>query len=80
MMTLVCVVLGTWLGFVTIKSGSILPATIFHGAGNVIGELPLLVSYMSISSLLGPNPTGIIGLSGLIIGAILIFFKLSKSN
>ena len=78
MMTLVCVVLGTWLGFVTIKSGSILPATIIHGAGNVIGELPLLVSYMSISSLLGPNPTGIIGLTGLLIGAIFIFFKLSK--
>lgn len=80
MMTLVCVILGTWLGFLTIKSGSILPATIFHGAGNVIGELPLLVSYMSISSLLGPNPTGIIGLTGLLIGAILIYLKLSKSN
>lgn len=80
MMTLVCVVLGTWLGFLTIKSASILPATIFHGAGNVIGELPLLVSYMSISSLLGPNPTGIIGLTGLMIGAIFIFFKLLKVN
>jgi membrane protease YdiL (CAAX protease family) len=38
MMTLVCIALGTWLGFLTIKSGSIIPATIFHGAGNVIGE------------------------------------------
>jgi len=30
MMTLVCVVLGTWLAYVTLRSASILPAAIFH--------------------------------------------------
>ena len=77
MMTLVCIILGTWLAYVTIRSQSILPAVIFHGAGNVIGELPVLVSFLSVSPLLGPNPTGIVGMSGLILGAIFVFTKLS---
>lgn len=76
MMTLVCVVLGTWLAYVTIRSGSILPAVIFHGAGNVIGEMAALISFMGISPLLGPNPTGLIGMSGLLIGAVFLFAKL----
>jgi len=80
MMVLVCVVLGVWLAFVTIKSNSIIPATILHGASNVIGELPVMVSLLSVSRLLGPNPTGIIGLSGLLVGAIFLFFKLPASK
>ncbi len=80
MMTLVCVVLGTWLAYVTIKSESILPAAILHGAGNVIGELPVLVSFLSVSPLLGPNPTGLIGMGGLIIGAIFLIAKLGKAE
>lgn len=78
MMTLVCVVLGTWLAYVTIQSQSILPAVIFHGAGNVIGELPVMVSFLSLSPLIGPNPTGIVGMSGLIVGAIILFARLPR--
>lgn len=80
MMVLVCVVLGTWLAYVTIKSDSILPATIFHGAGNVIGELAVLVSFLGISPLLGPNPTGLIGMSGLLVGAVILFWKMSTTT
>lgn len=76
MMTLVCIVLGTWLAYVTIRSESILPAVIFHSAGNVIGEMAALVSFVSISPLLGPNPTGLIGMSGLLLGAIFLLTKL----
>ena len=78
MMVLVCVVLGTWLAYVTIRSGSILPAAILHGAGNVIGELPALVAFLGISPLLGPNPTGLIGMSGLLIGAGILFFNIKN--
>lgn len=80
MMVLVCVVLGTWLAYVTIQAESILPAVIFHGAGNVIGELAAFVSFMSISPLLGPTPTGIVGMSGLLVGAIILFAKLRKDQ
>lgn len=76
MMTLVGVVLGTWLAYVTIHSESILPAVILHGASNVIGEMAALVSFLSVSPLLGPNPTGLIGMSGLLVGAIFLLTKL----
>lgn len=77
MMVLVCVVLGTWLAYVTIQSRSILPACIFHGAGNVIGEMAALVSFLGISPLLGPNPTGLIGISGLLVGAVILLWKMT---
>jgi membrane protease YdiL (CAAX protease family) len=76
MMTLVGMVLGTWLGYVTIRSESILPAVILHGASNVIGEMAALVSFLNISPLLGPNPTGLIGMSGLLVGAMFLLTKL----
>ncbi len=76
MMTLVCVVLGIWLAYVTIKSGSIIPAAILHGAGNIIGELPVLVAFLGVSPLLGPNPTGLIGMSGLLLGAVILLWKM----
>jgi len=80
MMVLVCMVLGTWLAYLTIRSGSILPACIFHGAGNVIGELAALVSFLGISPLLGPNPTGLIGLSGLLLGALILFWRMPAAS
>ena len=80
LMTLVCIVLGTWLAYVTIQSKSILPAVIFHGAGNVIGEMAAFVSFRSVSPLLGPNPTGLIGLSGLLVGAALLLWKMPKTT
>lgn len=76
MMTLVCIVLGTWLAYVTNRSESIIPAVILHGASNVIGEMAAFVSFMKISPLLGPNPTGLIGMSGLLLGAIFLLTKL----
>ena len=77
MMTLVCVVLGTWLAYVTIQANSILPAVLLHGASNVIGEMAAFVSFLSVSPLLGPNPTGLIGMSGLLIGAAILLWKMS---
>jgi len=73
MMVLVCIVLGIWLAYVTIKSDSIIPATILHSSANVIDELPVMVSLLTVSRLLGPNPTGIIGLSGLLVGVVFLF-------
>lgn len=78
MMTLVCVVLGTWLAFVTIQTKSIIPAVILHGSSNVMGELPVLVALLGVSPLLGPNPTGLIGMIGLLLGATILFWQLRK--
>ena len=80
MMTFVCVVLGVWLSYVTIKSNSIIPASILHGSINVIGEWPALVTKPGISRLIGPNPTGILGILGFVIVAIFFLYKLKKSS
>jgi uncharacterized protein len=80
MMILVCVVLGVWLSYVTITSNSVIPASILHGAVNVIGEFPALVAIPGVSPLLGPNPTGIIGMMGLLIGSVILLRMLSKSK
>jgi uncharacterized protein len=76
MMTLSMTMFGTWLAYVTIRAESILPAVILHGAANVIGEMAAFVSFMGISPLIGPNPTGIVGMSGLLIWAIFLLTKL----
>ena len=76
MMVLALVVWGTWIAYVTIQSQSILPVCILHGAGNVIGEMAAFVSFFSISPLLGPNPTGLIGMSGLLVGAVILLWKM----
>lgn len=80
MMTFVCIVLGIWLSYITIKTKSIIPASILHGSINVIGEWPALVTIPGVSRLIGPNPTGVIGISGFVIVAIFLLKRLSKSE
>lgn len=78
MMTIVGTVGGVLLSYVTLKSESVIPACILHGSMNVIGEAPIAVAASSACCLLGPNPTGIIGMSGLIVGALVCLIKLSN--
>lgn len=78
MMIVLCIVLGVWESHITLKTGNCMYAAIIHGSVNVIGETAVLVSLGTQSPLLGPNPTGIIGMTGLIIGAILLFCSMKK--
>ena len=70
MMCLTCVVLGIMLSYVTIRTGNCMYAAIVHGALNVIGEVPVFLTNDRESGLLGPNPTGLIGMSFLIVLAL----------
>lgn len=78
MMIVVCVVLGIFTSYVTIKTGNCMYASIIHGSVNIVGETAIFVSLSTQSALLGPNPTGIIGISVLIIGSIILFVKMKK--
>lgn len=80
MMALVGVVLNVWLSYVTIKTKSIIPATILHGAINLIGEFPALVAINNTNPLFGPNPTGLIGMCFLIVGAVILFVRFSQQT
>lgn len=78
MMMLTCIIIGIICAYAMIKSGNVMYSAIIHGAVNIIGEIPVFLSVSNKSGLLGPNPTGIIGMSGLILCAVIIFVRLGK--
>ena len=78
MMLLVCIVLGIIFSYITIRTENCMYAAIMHGVVNVVGELPVLMTYRMESTLLGPNPTGLIGLMFLIVLAIVLFVMLKS--
>jgi membrane protease YdiL (CAAX protease family) len=59
-------------GWLTIKSESVWPAVIAHGALNGIASLGLIFIKGTPDPLLGPAPVGIIGGLGLTLTAILL--------
>ncbi|MEE0264431.1 MAG: CPBP family intramembrane glutamic endopeptidase [Acutalibacteraceae bacterium] len=76
MMILCCTTIGVWMSYATLKTNNCMYASVIHGSLNLIGEVPVFVSLSSQSTLLGPNPSGIIGMSLLLIGAIVLIFKM----
>ena len=54
------------MSFVTLKTNNCMYAAIIHGAVNIIGETPIFISLFTQSVLLGPNPSGVIGMSVLL--------------
>ncbi len=75
-MILMCMVFGTLFSYITIKTGNCAYAAIMHGVVNIIGEIPVLLTYSKQSGLLGPNPSGIIGMSlFLVVAVVLLVFK-----
>ena len=67
--------LGIFLGWVTLKGGSVWPAVIGHAAINGIASLGLLFGQGKPNPLLGPLPTGLIGGLGLALVALLIYIS-----
>lgn len=75
MMMLVCVTMGIICSYVMVCSNNVMYPAIIHGAVNVIGEIPVFISVSGKNGLLGPNPTGLISISGLILCAIIMLIK-----
>jgi hypothetical protein len=71
-------IIGVYMSFVTLRTSNCMYASIIHGAVNIIWETPIFVSLSTQSVLLGPNPSGIIGMSVLLMGAVVLLFKLPK--
>ena len=80
LMMLVCIVMGIIFSYVTLKSGNCMYAAIMHGVVNIIGEIPVFCSVSLKSGLLGPNPTGLLSMTFLVIMAIILYFKLGKNE
>lgn len=78
MMVLFATTIGIFLSYLTLKSGSIFPACIAHGAINAIREVPLLICLDTYNVLLGPKPSGLIGMTGFLVLGAVIFVKFTQ--
>ena len=63
------------LSWVTLRSGSVWPASIGHGMLNATSAFPLLMSNATVNPLLGPGPTSLIGMLGYVILALVLLFS-----
>ena len=81
-MCLFCIVIGILLSYVTLKTGSCIPAVIGHGALNGFAAIGLCFTSLQnpYNVFLGPAPTGLIGGSGFIIAAAALLFLLHKEE
>ena len=81
MMIVFATSVGVFLSYLTIKTKSIIPASISHGVINALREAPLFICVSNYNALLGPKPSGIIGMSGfLTMGIILMLCIKSKDK
>jgi uncharacterized protein len=67
--------LSVFLAWVTLRSGSVWPASIGHGMTNAASVLPVLLFQGQANVLLGPAPTGLIGGLGFVLLALVLFFN-----
>lgn len=76
-MCLFCVALGTILTYITEKTGSVIPATLAHGAINGFAAAPLYFAASNSQPIFGPTAAGLIGMVPMLILALILMFKKS---
>lgn len=80
MMCLFCIVLGIFMSYVTLKTGSCIPAILAHGAINGIAAIGIYFTKDGGNLFVGPAPTGIIGMIPFIIVAVIMVIQLKKQK
>lgn len=77
-----CIVVGIFMSYVTLKTGSCLPAAIAHGSMNGLASAGLLFmpADAAVNPFLGPAPTGIIGGAFFILLAVIFSILLIKEQ
>lgn len=79
-MCIFCLVLGVCFSYVTIRTGSCLPAVLAHGSVNGFSAIGMLFTDGTvIEPFVGPSPTGIIGGFAFIICAVVMTILLVKN-
>lgn len=81
-MCLFCTVMGIIFSYITIRTGSCLPAVLAHGSLNGFASAALFfhTDKAAINPFLGPAPTGIIGGCAFLICAVIMAVLLCKSE
>ena len=78
MMCLFCITLGIFLSFVTLKTGSCIPAILGHGAVNGIAAIGIYFTNDGGNPFVGPAPTGIVGMIPFMVVAVFMVLNLRK--
>ena len=79
MMCLFCTVVGVFFSFVTLKTGSCIPAILGHGAVNGFSAIGIYLTAEGGNPFIGPAPTGIIGMLPFLAAAIWMIRALRKT-
>ena len=79
-MCVLCIVLGVFMSYVTLRSGSCLPAAIAHGMFNGCYSMGILFSTTGGNPFLGPAATGIVGGIGFVVAAGIMGASLIRST
>lgn len=69
------VAMGTFLGWLTLRSGSVWPATIGHAVINGSAGLALIFAYDIPNQVIGPTPAGLVGILPWIVVAAALLAK-----
>ncbi len=80
MMCLFCITLGIFMSYVTLKTGSCIPAILAHGAVNGIAAIGIYFTFDGGNPFIGPAPTGIIGMIPFIAVAIPMVIYLKRKD
>ena len=80
MMCLFCITLGIFMSYVTLKTGSCIPAVLAHGAVNGIAAIGIYFTFDGGNPFVGPAPTGIIGMIPFLAIAVFMVIHLAKKK
>lgn len=75
-----CIVLGVIFSYITIKTGSCLPAVLAHAGLNALASFGVYFSVDGGNPFVGPAPTGIVGGSAFIVTAVVMAVLLMKGK
>ncbi len=78
MMCLFCTTLGVFMSYVTLRTGSCIPAILSHGAVNGFAAIGMYFTQAGGNPFIGPAPMGIIGMIPFIIVAVIMVMQLKK--
>lgn len=79
-MCLFCIVMGTFLSYVTLKTKSCIPAVLGHGAINGFAAIGMYFTKDGGNPFVGPAPTGVIGMIPFAIVAAAMVLNLKKDK
>ena len=79
-MIVFCIVLGSYLSYLVIKTQSVIPCAIAHSAINAFAGIGVCLYKGTANPFIGPSPTGIIGGSIFIIVGVYCYIKAGKIN